>query len=193
MMIDIESIMVEPPRDDQVVNPMEWFDSPGKFELEIGCGKGGFLLSRARHQPHIRILGIEWANKIYRYCADRIARWELENARVIRTDASVFVQRHLPPECIDVLHLYHPDPWPKKRHHKRRLVQRPFVEAVVRSLKEDGYWLVQSDHPEYFEWMHETISAHPGLREIPFDSAGVTAGPDFSGTNFEIKHTQRRL
>lgn len=187
-MVVIDDIIVDPPADGGIVDPMAWFDSPGPFELEIGCGKGGFLLSRARANPGIRMLGIEWANRYYRYCADRMARWQLTNVRVMRTDAKVFVIRHLPPHSLSVLHLYYPDPWPKKRHHKRRLVQPDFVDAAVRALVPGGKWLIQSDHEEYFRRIHGLLGRHPGLTEIPWDDTGATPGPDWKGTNYEIKY-----
>ncbi len=189
-MVAIENIIVEAPEEGVVVDPMGWFESPGPFELEIGCGKGGFLLSRARAHPEIRLLGIEWANKYFRFCADRMARWGLNNVRVMRTDAKFFVMRHLPPGCVSVLHLYHPDPWPKKRHHKRRLVQEDFVEAAVRALGEEGRWLVQSDHEEYFTQIRELLGRRTELAEIPWEDMAVETDPDWRGTNFEIKYAR---
>lgn len=186
----VENNIVEPPADGVVVDPMSWFDSPGPFELEIGCGKGGFLLNRARTAPHARFLGIEWANKFFLYAADRMVRWGLTNVRVMRTDAKPFVMRQLPPNCLSVLHLYHPDPWPKKRHHKRRLVQPDFAEAVVRLLVPGGKWLIQSDHLEYFEQMREVAGGRPELSEKAWEELAVDAGEKWSGTNFEIKYTR---
>ncbi len=182
--------MVEPPADGEVVNPMAWFESPGPFEIEIGCGKGGFLLSRAQASPRSRLLGIEWANKYYRYCADRMARWRLTNVRVMRTDARFFVLHHLPAACVSVLHLYHPDPWPKKRHHKRRLVQPDFAAAAVRALEPAGLWLIQSDHEEYFDLIRHLLSDHPELTEVSWEDGAATAGPDWSGTNYEVKYAR---
>ena len=187
-MVVMEDIIVEAPADGGVVDPMAWFDSPGSFELEIGCGKGGFLLSRARAHPDLRLLGIEWANKYFRYCADRMARWGLSNVRVMRADAKYFVIQHLPPGCVSVLHLYHPDPWPKKRHHKRRLVQDDFVEAAVRVLTPEGRWLVQSDHEEYFLQIRDVLDRHPELAEVAWDEAAPVADPEWRGTNYEIKY-----
>ena len=189
-MVVVENIIIEPPAEGVVVDPMAWFDSPGPFELEIGCGKGGFLLSRARAHPEIRLLGIEWANKYFRYCADRMARWGLSNVRVMRTDARYFVMQHLPPASVSVLHLYHPDPWPKKRHHKRRLVQDDFVEAALRVLIPGGRWLVQSDHEEYFTQTRDLLGRRTELAEVPWDDAAVETDPDWGGTNFEIKYAR---
>lgn len=189
-MLGVEDIMVEPPAEGQVVDPMAWFESPGALEIEIGCGKGGFLLNRARVHPEIRMLGIEWANKYYRYCADRMARWDVRNVRVMRTDAKFLVLHHLPPGCVSVLHLYHPDPWPKKRHHKRRLVQVDFAQAVVRMLVPGGKWFIQSDHEEYFQQIHEVLGACAGLEEVSWDKDETQPGPDWAGTNFEIKYAR---
>jgi tRNA (guanine-N7-)-methyltransferase len=189
-MLAMESIIIEPPSDGEIVDPQSWFDSPGAFELEIGCGKGGFLLARAKARPDVRLLGIEWANKFFKFAADRMSRWGLTNVRVMRTDASVFVMRHLPPESVTALHLYHPDPWPKKRHHKRRLVQDNFADSVARALVPDGQLLIQTDHAEYFEHISEVLDRHPALEKVQWDEVASETSPDFAGTNFEIKYTK---
>ena len=203
--IAIDDVILEAPPPDAVVDPMSWFATPGPFELEIGCGKGGFLLHRARSHPHLRLLGIEWANKYFRYCADRMARWGVGNVRVMRTDAGPFVMRNLPDDCLSALHLYHPDPWPKKRHHKRRLVQTEFVEAVARRLRAGGRWYLQTDHAEYFEQMTLLLDPHTAFSRLdaatpdcmppPIEDESLTdaepAAPAVTpwvGTNFETKY-----
>ena len=190
MTLTIEDIVVDPPLEAEVVDPMAWFESPGPFEIEIGCGKGGFLLSRAKANPQIRLLGIEWANKYSRFCADRMARWKLTNVRVMRVDARHFVINHLPPACVSVLHLYHPDPWPKKRHHKRRLVQPDFVEAAARALEPGGRWLIQSDHGEYFGIMRDLLAQHVDFSETSWENPALNVAPDWVGTNFEVKYAR---
>jgi len=189
-MLTMQDIMVDPPEEGVVVDPMSWFESPGPFELEIGCGKGGFLLERARANPSLRMLGIEWANKYYKFCADRMARWQVTNVRVMRTDARHFVLNHLPASCLSALHLYHPDPWPKKRHHKRRLVQADFVEAVVRALVPGGLWLVQSDHDEYFSQILRLLDDRSDLASRPWNEVQGQSGLEWAGTNYEIKYVR---
>lgn len=186
--ITIDDIIVEPPPDGLVVDPRSWFATPGDVELEIGCGKGGFLLRRARRHPEKHLIGIEWANKFFRYAADRMARWKISNVRIMRTDAAQFVKTHLPPACLTALHVYHPDPWPKKRHHKRRLIQPPFVEAAVRALVPGGRWAVQTDHAGYFEQIRQCLLPHKDLREIPFNDPEFGIEDDATNTNFEIKY-----
>ncbi len=189
MSVTLADIIVDPPADEEVVDPMAWFDTPGPFEIEIGCGKGGFLLHRAKADSRLRLLGIEWANKYFRYCADRMARWNLTNVRVMRTDARYFVLRHLPPACLSVLHMYHPDPWPKKRHHKRRLIQSDFVEAAVRALLPGGRWLIQSDHAAYYDVIRNLLDQHENLISVNVEEDGVV-GQDWAGTNYEIKYSR---
>ena len=182
--------MVDPPEDGVIVDPMAWFDSPGPFELEIGCGKGGFLLDRARAYPDVRLLGIEWANKYNRFAADRMARWNVTNVRVMRTDAKWFVIHHLPPDCVAALHLYHPDPWPKKRHRKRRLVQPDFVAAAVRALVPGGRWRIQSDHEEYFQQIRGLLDEREEFVVVPWEQEYGAGGTGRAGTNYEIKYTR---
>lgn len=188
MSVTEQDIILDPPAPDEVVEPLRWFDSPGPFELEIGSGKGGFLLARARAHPEVRLLGIEWANKFYRYAANRMARWQISNVRLMRADARVFVLRNLPPACLSVLHLYHPDPWPKKRHHKRRLVQPDFVAAAVRALKSGGRWHVQSDHEEYFTQIRGLLDPCPDLQAVSPEEQAEIMPEEWQGTNFEIKY-----
>lgn len=157
-------------------------------EMEIGVGKGAFMLNRARALPERGFFGIEWANKIYLYAADRMVRWGVGNVRLMRTDASHFVRHSLKPGCLTMLHIYHPDPWPKKRHHKRRLIQPPFLAAAVNALKIGGRIAIQTDHAEYFEQIKQVLAGEPRLREVPFNvpEAGVVDG--YVQTNFEIKY-----
>ena len=189
-MLAMESVITEPPVEGETIDPQSWFHSPGPFELEIGCGKGGFLLARAKARPDVRLLGIEWANKFFKFAADRMARWQLSNVRVMRTDARSFVMNHLPAESVTVLHLYHPDPWPKKRHHKRRLVQDDFADAVARVLMPDGRWLIQTDHVEYFDHIGDVLARHRAFAEVAWEDVTSETPPDFAGTNFEIKYAK---
>jgi len=186
----IEQIIMPEPAEGEIVDPMTWFESTGPLEIEIGCGKGGFLLSRARSHPDVRLLGIEWANKYFKFAADRMARRGVNNVRIMRTDARTFVMNHLPPASVSVLHLYHPDPWPKKRHHKRRLVQADFVAAVTRILVPGGLWLIQTDHLDYYGWIREVLARTPDLVEIEWPENAGPDDPDWMGTNFEIKYAR---
>ena len=111
------------------------FGRPGPIHIEIGTGKGGFLLNEARDQPDVNFIGIEWARKYYRYAVDRIGRWGVKNVRIIRTDAVSFLTEFIPDSSVDCFHVYFPDPWPKKRHHKRRFFCSGNLKHILRGLK----------------------------------------------------------
>ena len=175
------------------LNNFAWeriFAQSRPIELEIGTGKAGFLLRRAQANPERNFLGIEWANKFYKYAVDRMERWQVPNVRVLRTDASHFVRIVCPRASLAALHVYHPDPWPKKRHHRRRLIQKPFVEAAIQCLVPDGHWAVQTDHAEYFEAIADLLRSYPDLREVPFDDSEFGVEAARVATNFEIKYAK---
>lgn len=164
------------------------FGNERPVELEIGVGKAAFLLRRAKLLPDVNFLGIEWANEFYRYAVDRMQRWGVTNVRLLRTDASHFMRATCPRDSLSALHVYHPDPWPKKRHHKRRLFQKPLVDAAVECLKSGARWAVQTDHAEYFEQIALLLRAQPRLIEIPFEDPAFGVSAAQIGTNFEIKY-----
>jgi len=156
--------------------------------VEIGTGKAGFLLRRAQAYPQRNFLGIEWANRYFRFAADRLRRWNVTNTRMARIDADHFIRVLCPRESLSALHVYHPDPWPKKRHHKRRLFKKPFVDAAVSCLVDGGHWAVQTDHAEYFEIIRELLLGHPELAETAFDDPAFGVGGGAVATSFEIKY-----
>ena len=164
------------------------FGNANPVELEIGCGKGGFLLRMAQAFPQRNFLGIEWANPYYKFAADRMARWGVTNVRILRTDARNFVTHRLAPGCLSALHVYHPDPWPKKRHHKRRLFTPDFIKAAVDALAPGARLAIQTDHAEYFEQIRKVTSARPELEEILFDNPQSGTFDERTETNFEIKY-----
>ncbi len=159
------------------------FGNDKPVEIEIGTGRGTLLVYLAKDAPDHNFLGIEWASKFYRYCADRIRRWNLTNAKMLRTDARELVMRNFPPESVHAFHIYFPDPWPKKRHHRRRLFIPEFCQALVRVLVPGGKVYAASDHKEYFDQIETNLLATPGLERCEFDS------PEGNSilTNYEAK------
>jgi tRNA (guanine-N7-)-methyltransferase len=174
-----------------VLKDFSWaalFARAGPIEVEIGTGKAGFLLRRARARPERNFLGIEWANEYYRFAVDRMERWQVANVRLLRSDGAHFMRIVCPRESLTALHVYHPDPWPKRRHWKRRLFQPPFVAAAVQCLVHGGHWAVQTDHAEYFEIIRGLLLGHPELYETPFDDPEFGVEAARVATNFEIKY-----
>jgi tRNA (guanine-N7-)-methyltransferase len=177
------------------LNAGDWVDFSVLFgriapvHIEIGSGKGTFLLNQARFQPGVNFVGIERANRYYRYAVDRIGRWGLKNVHIIRSDAAKFIAENVPDESVDCFHIYFPDPWPKKRHHKRRFFNAANTSELIRCLKCGGAIRVATDYGEYFEQIKQVIAAKGELlREIDFlPTAGAQIG-EWVGTNFERKY-----
>ena len=170
------------------------FGRPGPIHIEIGTGKGGFLLNEAKNQPDANFLGIEWARRYYRYAVDRIGRWGLKNVRIIRTDAVFFLTDFVPDHSVDCFHIYFPDPWPKKRHHKRRLFCPDNLKQLLRGLKTGGQLKIATDHAEYFEVIKGLISAENNtLEEIEFIPTASAEIGEWVGTNFERKYLKQNI
>ena len=168
------------------------FLQPGPVHIEIGSGKGTFLVNQALQQPEINFLGIEWASKYYRYAVDRIGRGSLSNVRLIRTDAAEFIAEHTPDEAISGFHIYFPDPWPKKRHHKRRFVCEKNITEMLRCLVPDGIINIATDHAGYFEQIEQVIDSVSGqLKKIDFIKPAGAEADEWSGTNFERKYLKQ--
>jgi len=169
------------------------FGRSGPVHIEIGSGKAAFLLNQAMAQPQVNFLGIEWAGKYYRFAVDRIGRWGLTNVRIIRTDAAAFLADFIPDNSIDCFHIYFPDPWPKKRHHKRRFFCPANLEHLIRALKTGGNLKITTDDTEYFQLITELLEANKGRLEptefIP--TAGAKDG-ELVGTNFERKYLKEQ-
>jgi tRNA (guanine-N7-)-methyltransferase len=176
------------------LDPRAWFTEPTRpFELEIGSGKGTFIVNQAAAAPQINYLGVEWAHEFYMYAADRVRRRALTNVRMLNTDATEFVRWRLPDSIVAVIHLYFSDPWPKARHHRRRVVQDSFLTEAQRVLVPGGELRIVTDHDDYWEWMEEHFARwssferpSPFLR-LPFTPPPWVGGDELVGTNYERK------
>ncbi len=164
------------------------FGNTRPVELEIGSGKGTFLLHRARARPEVNFLGIEWANAYCHLAADRMARWGLSNVRMLRADAAAFVRKRIPDHSLQRIHIYFPDPWPKQRHRKRRLLQRPFVELIYHKLCIGGQLAVVTDHRNYARQIAWVIFGQRGFATVPLPRMHGAADGEVVGTNFERKY-----
>ncbi len=175
---------------DQLPKPLNWheiFGNDHPVELEIGCGKGTFLLDQAVARPDVNFFGIEWARWYWRYASDRLRRHNCLNARMVRAEANFFLTEFLADASVSVLHIYFPDPWPKKRHNKRRLIQPKFMPLVLRILAPNGRLQVVTDHKDYFEQIEATVKDSP-LKIVDYNRPGSAAEGEFVGTNFERKY-----
>ena len=183
------SVLLKPENLDGKIDFVRVFGRACPVHIEVGAGKGTFLLNQARAQPGNNFLGIEWARKYYRFAVDRIGRWGLTNVRIIRTDAAAFLADFIPDNSVDCFHIYFPDPWPKKRHHKRRFICPANLEHLVRCLKTGGQLKIATDHTDYFEVIKMVLTArNEKLQEIDFLPTAGAEASEWVGTNFERKY-----
>lgn len=170
--------------------PLDWaqlFGNRNPVELEIGMGKGTFITEQARARPEVNFFGIEWARWFWRYASDRLRRHGCTNARTVRAEANYFLREFVPDGTISVLHVYFPDPWPKARHHKRRLIQPPFMQQVERVLVPGGRLQVVTDHAGYWEQIDAVVRGSR-LAVTDYERPGSAADGEVVGTNFERKY-----
>jgi tRNA (guanine-N7-)-methyltransferase len=172
---------------------LDWpgvFGNPAPVEIEIGIGKGRFLLAAAELRPDINHLGIEWANKYLRIAETRATRRELENVRFVRVDARELVHRAIPDHSVRTYYIFYPDPWPKKRHHKRRFFRADTVGELSRTLIGGGLLHAATDHRDYWEEaIYPLMDAHPDFEALPeFGGPEFPLPTDGPLTNFEAKY-----
>ncbi len=138
--------------------------APGAAELlvDIGFGRGEFLLELAGRHPRAACLGVEVSHKRVLKLARRLARSDLSNVRLVHATADLAIAE-LPEESVARAWINFSDPWPKKRHHRRRLVAPPFVAALARRLHPGGELCVATDHAEYAEVIGEVLASQPLL------------------------------
>lgn len=180
-----------PPLDGGFIDLKGWFGclAHQPLELEIGSGKGTFLVQQATATPGVNYIGLEWAKAYWRAAADRARRHDLKNVRVVRTEAAAFVRSYVAPEALRQVHIYFPDPWPKARHNKRRIVQEPFLRTLVEKLEDGGRIRLATDHSDYFAWMEEhAAQAADVLERLPYESPESAGEGELVGSNFERKY-----
>ena len=186
---DYPSVSLKPENLDGKIDFSSIFGRNGRVHIEVGCGKGTFLLKQAQAQPGLNFLGVEWASKYYRYSVDRIGRWSLGNVRIIRTDAAELVAEFMQDESVDCFHIYFPDPWPKKRHNKRRFLSTANTEQLIRCLKPGGTIRIATDHADYFEQIRSVLGQFDKqLERIDFETTAGAEKDEWVGTNFERKY-----
>lgn len=159
--------------------------SPGAppWEVELGFGKGRYLLRRALAEPACRFLGIEIAAEYYRILAERAARHGATNLIAVCGDALYLAAAVLPRHFARAVHVYFPDPWPKARHHKRRLFDPETIDLVLGLLAPGGELLFATDFLAYGELVAEILGGYPGS-----SVERQTAWPEGPRTNYEAKY-----
>ena len=150
--------------------------------LEIGSGKGRFLIASAMEQPEVNFIGIEKSLHYHRVIRERVAKRRLANVRLINFDAFPVLQKMIPDGSVSEIHIYFPDPWPRKREQKRRIIRAEVLLEMRRVLAEGGGGIYVTDHREYFD------AAAPVIEQF-FRAERRVPGPDDPPrTNYEAKY-----
>ena len=166
------------------------FGNTNPVELELGCGDGSFLLQWTALHPDRNFLGVERLKGRVTKIDRKGRRQGLRNLRGLRLEATYVLEWMVPAASLSALHVYFPDPWPKKRHHKRRLIQTPFTEMAARALRPDGVLYLRTDHTEYFRQMEEVMAATMEFERIAEPVGLLDVKTDFEvGFNAEGKPT----
>ena len=164
------------------LNFREFFGNDRPVIVEIGSGKGRFLIASAEEQPERNFIGIEKALHYHRVILERVAKRGLRNIRLINHDAFLVLQKMFNDNSISELHIYFPDPWPRKREQKRRIIRPEALAEMRRVLVDGGTGVYVTDHREYFE------VAAPLIAQFFQCEARVPGPDDPPRTNYEAKY-----
>ncbi|HET7370271.1 MAG TPA: tRNA (guanosine(46)-N7)-methyltransferase TrmB [Gammaproteobacteria bacterium] len=169
----------------QPIDPEAVFGRAAPLTLEIGSGNGEALAAAAATQPERDFIGVEvYRPGVGRLLSEIDARG-LGNVRVVSHDAVEVLESMLPVRCLDQVLIYFPDPWPKKRHHKRRLVRASFLPTLARALKPGGRLELATDWDEYAQEMLELLSAAPEFTNTAGSGGFAERPPYRPQTRFE--------
>jgi tRNA (guanine-N7-)-methyltransferase len=139
---------------------------PARLVVDVGFGRGEFLMGLARSEPDTGFLGIEVSVKRLLKMARRLARTELRNVRLVGCTAERVVGELLPEGSVSCFWINFPDPWPKKRHHRRRLIDAKFVGDLASRLQPGGVLYIATDHLEYAEVVGAVLAGEPLLENL---------------------------
>ena len=157
------------------------------LEVDLGSGDGSFLIEMAANYGERNFLGVERLLGRARKICRKAARRGLENVKVLRLESAYTVEWLLPVESVSRLHLLFPDPWPKKRHHGRRLVNDDFLRGLLQVLIQGGEFLFKTDHAEYFEEACAHVEETKSFKRLKW----LESGDFYADTDFEAQWRER--
>lgn len=170
---------------DKLIDVSSLFKNKNSIVLEIGFGMGDATWQIAMKNPNINYIGIEVHTPGVGKLLHRIDENKLENIRIIEHDAVEVLQNMIPDQSIDAIHLFFPDPWPKKKHHKRRIIQHDFLNLVAKKLKKESYFLFVTDWQDYADWALEIFRDN---KYYELEQKGFLPASDWRPkTKFELK------
>ena len=143
------------------------FQTPQPLEVELGAGDGSFLIDWAKANPRHNFLAVERLLGRIRKIERKSNRAGLNNVRLLRIEASYFLEYLLPQKSVIALHVYFPDPWPKRKHRRKRLVNEAFADVCRRALAPGGAVFLRTDDPDYFAQMRSVFNGFTSIDTPP--------------------------
>lgn len=161
------TVVIRPPRIDEPLALDALLDPSRPLEIDVGCGKGRFLLARAAAHPEVQFIGIDRMLARIRKVDRKVLRAGLTNVKLLRLEAFYSLQFLLPAHRVQTVYVYFPDPWPKRRHHERRLFGEAFLDVLWSRLLPGGTVQVATDHLDYFAEILRRLQADTRFRQVP--------------------------
>jgi tRNA (guanine-N7-)-methyltransferase len=171
------------------VQRLDWrvlFPKPQPIEVELGSGDGSFLANYARLRPERNFLGVERLLGRLRKLNKKGLRATLTNHALLRLEASYVIEFMIPAESIDALHVYFPDPWPKRKHRKNRLINERFTEVAGNAIKVGGVVYLRTDDLDYFQQMTRVFNGNAQFESIQTPAELADVVTDFE-RNFHLR------
>jgi len=170
---------------DEPIDLNNLFNRPAKKILDIGFGMGHSLIEAAMNNPDIDYVGVEVYRPGIGTLLDAVAKNSIKNIKIFNADVIEVLKTSIPDLSLDTVQIFFPDPWPKKRHHKRRLVQLSFIEVIYKKLKENGQLHLVSDWEDYASHMQNVLSSSSGFRNLIGDKNFLDENTDRPTTKYE--------
>jgi tRNA (guanine-N7-)-methyltransferase len=165
-----------------IVEPLDLhglFPKPQPLEVELGCGDASFLVEWAQRHPEKNFIGVERLLGRIAKLDRKGRRAGLKNLRGVRIESAYFLQYLLPPRSATAIHVYFPDPWPKKKHHKHRLINENFPTLARAALAPGGTLFLRTDDAPYFSQMTEVFTAQKEFQKIETPAELAALSTDF--------------
>jgi tRNA (guanine-N7-)-methyltransferase len=169
-------------------NLADVFPRPARLQVDIGCGEGGFLEAMAAKHPEDNFLGIERLLGRVRKVCRGVVHKGLTNVRLLRIETAYALRYVLPLESVAVAHVLFPDPWPKRHHQPRRLIQDGFMEALHGILAAGGELRIKTDDEPYFQWIEKVLARAKGYERLEWPD-----DPEYPLTDFERRFLAQGL
>ncbi|WP_209885684.1 tRNA (guanosine(46)-N7)-methyltransferase TrmB [Nocardia goodfellowii] len=163
------------PVGDEPLDADAWFGRSAPLVIEIGCGTGTATAEMAQAEPHLNLIGIEVYQPGLAQLVQRIEREDIGNIRLLRGDAVDVLENMIAENSLTGVRVFFPDPWPKARHHKRRLLQPATLSLIASRLRPGGVLHVATDHADYAEWIAAVGAGEPQLTGLNEATGGVSA------------------